>query len=524
MSNINDFWGSAKERLKTKKRISFRPKIDIKGKIFPFFKSLPTTVKTFFNRLFCLPFVMGKRDKLIVLILFVVLLGMVGYKFYREYSIKTDIVPAIGGIFEEILIGEANYLNPILAKSDTDRNINSLIYSGLTKIDNLGGIAPDLAMSWDITDENKTYTFHLRNDVYWHDGMKFTAADVINTIDEIKDQNIKSPYYQAWKDVTVDVPDETTVVFHLSTPYGPFIYNTLVGIIPSHIKNSSISFSPVGTGPYKFSKAVSDSNKKIQEVVLARNDNYWLEGYYIKNIKFNIVSGDQDAGNEFKSKKISAIANMSIEQEGTHNYSFPTSRHFGLIFNVTNEKFTDQTLRQKIKSSESFDPKFEFTLTVLDKPLHVAQAEKIINDFSSRGVDVRIDRRSPIEFQSVIEKRQFEAIFYGFDPGYDRDPYPFWHSSGIDGGMNYSGFSDKNADILLEDARMTVDTTVRNQKYDEFMTILNDKTPVIFYSNQDFIFSVKDSIKGILNITGSEPWDHLNSIADWYIKTKRVKP
>ena len=524
MSNINDFWGSAKERLKPKRKISIRPKIDYKNKILPVLSRFSSWLKSFIVRISRLPFVLSRRDRLIVLVLFVVLSGLIGYRFYREYLIKTEIVPAIGGTFEEILIGEANYLNPILAKNDTDRIINGLIYSGLTKIDNSGNIAPDLATNWEIADENKTYTFHLRDDVNWHDGMKLSANDVAYTIEEIKDQNIKSPYFQAWEDVKVETPDDLTVVFRLDNPYGPFIYNTLVGIIPAHVDSSTISSSPIGTGPFKFSKAVSDKNKKIQEVLLVRNDNYWLDKYYIKNIKFHIVSDEKNAEKKFRSKNISAVANLRIEREGTKDYSFPTSRHFALLFNLTSEKFKDEALRKKIKSEENFDPKFEMTLTILDRPLYAAQAEKIRSDFLSRGIEIKIDKRSPIEFQTVIEKRQFESMLYGFDPGYDRDPYPFWHTSEINGGMNYSGFSDKNADILLEDARMTVDPAVRNQKYGEFMNIIDEKVPAIFYQNQDFIFSVKDTIKGIEKIVGSEPWDHLNSIRDWYIKTKRVKP
>jgi len=524
MSNINDFWGSAKERLKSKRRISIRPKIDYKNKILPILNRSFNGLKSFFVRVFRLPFVLGRRDRLIVLLLLTVLLGLIGYRFYREYLIKTEIVPTVGGTFEEILVGEANYLNPILAKSDTDRIVNSLIYSGLTKIDNSGNITPDLAVNWEITDENKTYTFHLRNDVNWHDGMKLTANDVAYTIEEIRDQNIKSPYFQAWNDVEVEIPDDLTVVFRLNSPYGPFIYNTLVGIIPAHVESSTISSSPIGTGPYKFSKAVSDKNKKIQEVILVRNDNYWLEKYYLKNIKFHIVPDEETAEKKFGSRNISAVANLRVEREGVKSYSFPTSRHFALLFNLTSEKLKDEALRKKIKSEENFDPKFEMTLVILDKPLYVAQAEKIKSDFLGRSIEVKIDKRSPIEFQTVIEKRQFDAILYGFDPGYDRDPYPFWHTSGISDGMNYSGFSEKNADILLEDARMTVDPAIRNQKYDEFMNILNEKVPAIFYENQNFIFSVKDTVKGVEKIAGSEPWDHLNLIQDWYIKTKRVKP
>lgn len=526
MSNLNDFWGSAKERFKPKQRKKIRifTRIDFNGRVIPFLKSIPAFLKLFFVRLIRLPFVMSKRDKLIVILLFVVLSGLIGYKYYREYIVRTKVVPTVGGTYEEILIGEASYLNPILAKSDTDRTIDSLIYSGLVKIDQDGNVIPDLATSWEVADENKTYTFHLRDDVYWHDGMKFTSNDVAYTIEEIKDQNIKSPYFQAWSDVVVEIPDESTVIFRLANPYGPFIYNTLLGIIPSHIDSSSLSSFPIGTGPYKFSKAISDKNKNINQVILVRNDNYWLDSYHIKYLKFHIVADDTTAKRDFKAKKVSAVANLSIEGEGIKNLSFPTSRYFGLIFNLTSEKFKDEATRKKIKSGEKFDPKLEFNLSILDKPLYIPQAEKIKNDFVDQGIEVKIDKRSPIEFQALIEKHQFETILYGFDSGYDRDPYSFWHTSQIEGGMNYSGFSDKGADILLEDARMTVDATVRNQKYDEFFSILNDKVPVIFYPDQIFTLSVKDNIQGVNSIGGREPWDHLNNLGDWYIKTKRVKP
>lgn len=295
-------------------------------------------------------------------------------------------------------------------------------------------------------------------------------------------------------------------------------------MIPAHVDSQLISASPVGTGPYKFSKAVSDNNNKIQEVVLARNDRYWSDKYYIKNIKFHVAIDEQPANKKFKLKNISAVAGLSVDKETVTNYSFPTSRHFGLIFNLSSEKFKDETLRKKIKSTETFDPRFAFPLTILDKPLYIAQAEKIKNELASHGIDLTIDKRNPIDFQSLVEKRQFDAILYGFDSGYDRDPYPFWHSSQINGGMNYSGYADKSADILLEDARMTVDLTVRNQKYDEFFAKLEGKAPVIFYPNQIFSLSIKDNIKGIVGIIGNEPWEHLNSLEGWYIKTKRIKP
>jgi len=56
------------------------------------------------------------------------------------------------------------------------------------------------------------------------------------------------------------------------------------------------------------------------------------------------------------------------------------------------------------------------------------------------------------------------------------------------------------------------------------MAIFNDKVPAILLPPQDFNFSVKSNVMGIEAIKGYEPYDHFNSFADWYIKTKRVKP
>jgi len=534
MSNLNDFWGSARDRLSSGKKRFRLPKFKFSSDFSQRWRSAIKAFRKFLKRILRLPKVLNRADKIALLILAIILLGLLGYKFDRDWLAKSKKVPATGGSYKEVLIGEARYLNPVLAKSDTDKTIDRLLYCGLSKIDNSGQLVPDLAKNWEITPDGRTYTFHLKSEVKWHDGAEFTSSDVAVTIEAIKNQNIKSPYFEAWKDVVVETPDKETVKFSLKDPYGPFIYNTLVGIIPAHVDPSSISSSPIGTGPYRFSKVISGKNSKIKEVILKRNEIYYGEKPYIEEVSFQIVEDENGAQKMLDSWGVTAVAGIKVSKKGVANYTFPTSRYFGFVFNLRDDKFKDINIRKKIsalakasldgKAGEKFEPEFEFQLLVLDKPLPLAQAEEIKNNFSQFGAVVNIDKKNAIDYQNALDKRTFQTVLYGFDSGYDRDPYEFWHSSQVALGLNFSGFSEKAADILLEDARMTVDSGVRNQKYDQFFAILADKVPVIFYPNQEFHLAVKNGVLGVETLKGSEPQDHLNSFAGWYIKTKRVKP
>ena len=527
MTNFSDFWGSAEKRIK-KKSSGWLSKIKIKEWLLTLSKKIRpilTLIFNFFHRLLRIYQILNRIDKIALLILIIILFSLFGYKIDRDWLSKTKKVPAFGGKYREVLIGQVQYLNPILAETDTDRSIDNLIYSGLTKIDVSCNVVPDLAKSWQIFSDGKIYTFHLRDDVVWQDGVNFSSVDVEATIGAIKDSNIKSPYYNDWKDIEVQTPDPSTVVFVLKNPYGPFLYNTLLGIIPAHIDSSTISASPVGTGSYSYSKAVSGSNKAIEEVILKRSDLYYGQKPYIFEADFQIVNDEKAAKDKFNAffSPATAVAGVLIQDDAV-NYSFATSHDFGLIFNLNNPKFGDVNLRKKIDSSEKFDPKLAFNLLVLDKPLPVSTAENLKNDYAKRGIEITIDKKGAIDYSNLLAKRNFEAVLYGFDFGYDRDPYPFWHSSQIANGDNFSGFSNKQADLLLEDARMTSDNTARNQKYDQFFAVLKDQVPIIFLPAQKFNFSVKSSVRGIAGIKGFEPRDHLNGFADWFIKTKRVKP
>ena len=109
---------------------------------------------------------------------------------WANYLEKTNLIPDYGGEYSEALVGAPQFINPILTSvNDVDRDIAALVYSGLTKYDKDGNIAPDLAEDYQVSQDGRIYTFKLRQNIKWHDGKPFTADDVVFTISAITDQN-----------------------------------------------------------------------------------------------------------------------------------------------------------------------------------------------------------------------------------------------------------------------------------------------------------------------------------------------
>ena len=119
---------------------------------------------------------------------------------------------------------------------DEHGEINILIFSGLTSHDGENQVAPGLAKSWDYDEDTLTYTFHLEENVKWHDGEPFTADDVKFTIEAIMDPDNGSENAPNYEDVTaIDVIDDHTIAFTLSAPNVAFLDYMTMAILPKHL-------------------------------------------------------------------------------------------------------------------------------------------------------------------------------------------------------------------------------------------------------------------------------------------------
>src|SRR5262249_53057933 len=111
--------------------------------------------------------------------------GLIGL---LAFTSAVNVVPDVGGVYVEGIVGQPRFLNPLLVP-DIDfpaQTLDSLIFSGLTHPGADGLPGPDLAESWTVTPDGKQYTFYLRPNILWHDGAAFAADDVLYTIQAIQ--------------------------------------------------------------------------------------------------------------------------------------------------------------------------------------------------------------------------------------------------------------------------------------------------------------------------------------------------
>jgi len=103
-------------------------------------------------------------------------------------------------------------INPLLATDSASGEISSWIFGSLVKFDANGSITGDMAQSWEFTDD-RTLRFHLKKGIRWHDGVPFTAADVLFTWRWLRREDVITPYKSDFKYVeSVEAPDDETVV------------------------------------------------------------------------------------------------------------------------------------------------------------------------------------------------------------------------------------------------------------------------------------------------------------------------
>ncbi len=201
--------------------------------------------------------------------------------------------------FHRSISSSPNRINPLLATDSASSAIADWLFDGLVKFDKNAKIVPALAKSWKF-ENNTTLIFKLRDNVKWHDGVKFSAKDVLYTYNLLNSKKITTPYSSDFKEVkSVSLIDDYTLKVVYKKPYFKALSIWMMGILPKHLwekeKNpmqSKLNKFAIGTGPYKMTKAF-EVNKKIE---LVANKDYFEGAPKIDKIIYHYVG---DPSTEF---------------------------------------------------------------------------------------------------------------------------------------------------------------------------------------------------------------------------------
>ncbi len=271
--------------------------------------------------------------------------------------------PVDGGWLIAHMPVEPGSLNPHTDSSLYSTQILANIIERLMEFDNETlELRPVLAESVEVSEDHLTYTYRLKEDIYFSDGEPITAEDVKFSLDIIKDPATNAPNVRNYyADIlSAEIIDERTVKFTCSKPYfkHPIVIG-LLDILPQHIYGEGdfnthpANREPVGSGPYVF-----ESWTTGQEIVLARNENYWGEKPHVMKRVYKVITNEQSALQVLKQGNMD-LMNLTAEQwqnqtsgprfEAQYdklNYLRPGYSYIG--YNLRLPMFQDKTVRQAL--------------------------------------------------------------------------------------------------------------------------------------------------------------------------------
>ena len=512
---------------------------------------------------------------ILVLIALVSFLGILS-ELNKKYGVE---MPTFGGTLREGIIGNPRFMNPLLAQTDADRDVVSLIYTGLMRYDKAGEPKPALAENYEVSPDGLIYTVTLKNKLYWPDGEKLTANDVIFTVSLAKNPLAQSPRRANWEGVDAEKVDDKTVRFRLKKAYAPFLENLTLGILPQHlwekippsqIALAELNINPVGAGPYKLKSTEHDSFGSITAINLTANKYFVLGKPHLKKLSLRFYSGEEDVlkdlqGNildaygAISSQNINKISDAAIQK-------ISLGRIIAVFLNQNAQKmFASYEIRRalnlatdkkrlvekilgkygkiidgpfpRLAESVPYDPdsakttlsksktEVKFTLTTAQTPELAEAAEILKNMWNDAGfkVDVKTFPVSDLE-QSVIGPRRYDAFLYGEELiGSVPDPFAFWHSSQRNyPGYNIALYTNSKVDKLLEQARAEQDREKRGELYDNIQNEIKKDLPAIFLFTPSYLYAVPQNLGGADIKTVDTGSDRFATIYDWYLERTYV--
>ena len=185
------------------------------------------------------------------------------------------------------------------------------VYDGLVKLDNDGKIVPDLATTWTVSPDRKTYTFDLTGDATFSNGAKFTAEDAVFSINRVKTDwtiSLKSAM-DVVKDAKALSPTRLQVT--LAKPSNDWLYRmtTRVGAMFSRTGVDKLATDPVGTGPYTLTKW-----NRGDSIALTRNDSYFGKKPYFQTVTLKYFKDPTALNNALLTGTINVIGTVQAPE------------------------------------------------------------------------------------------------------------------------------------------------------------------------------------------------------------------
>jgi len=294
-----------------------------------------------------------------------VLIAGLGVQILWSQDSYMMTTPQGGGAYVEGAVGRIDTLNPLFSSTDTEVSAARLVFSSLYNYDRTGTLHQDLAMDMVADSSQRVYTITMRGDAKWQDDKPVTAQDVVFTINLIKNPATRSPLRVNWLDISATALNNTSVQFTLPAVYAAFPQALTFPIMPMHllksldpsaVRESVFSQSPVGSGPFKFSRLQQIDSATGQKVVhLVANTKYYagrpkldrfeLRSYPTETALIRAVNNGEVTGASDVS--VTGVKEVKTKQATITSESVDSGVY--LLFNMQNPVLKDASVRQALQ-------------------------------------------------------------------------------------------------------------------------------------------------------------------------------
>ncbi|MFM7175109.1 MAG: ABC transporter substrate-binding protein, partial [Caldilinea sp.] len=451
--------------------------------------------------------------------------------------------PVRGGILKAAFSADPAGFDPVRGPSGMSHVVIEQVYSTLMALDPDATPYPELAESYEISEDGLTYTFKLRPNVTFHNGDPFTAEDVKFTFDRLRAPDSGYSYGAQVSTIeSVNVLDPLTVEFKMTERTGPFlIYVAFPGssIVPKALVESGhdLNAQPVGTGPFRF---VSYEPRSM--IRFERNETYFEAGKpYFDAMEYHIIAdttalntalmtGVVNFSNEIPPKDWAALqANPDLKA-----VTLEGSRYNWMLLNNTVEPFTDARVRQAVSyaldrealvkgaffgqatpilggvipewnwayagdvqfttatgepekgkallAEAGYPDGFETSLTIASSfPAQMAMAPIIQANLEQIGIRATIETMEvPRYWDEVWGPSNFNiTTMYWLSPLADPDDFVANNYGSANAGINVQKYASEAMDSLLAEGRTAPSQEARKEAYRQQQQLSMDDMPIV---------------------------------------------
>jgi peptide/nickel transport system substrate-binding protein len=462
---------------------------------------------------------------------------------------RVDLGDESSGNLIAAIAGQPDQLDPQKTSAYFSFEVLENVFDTLVEPDENLEMRPALAKSWQVSPDQLTWTFHLRQGVTFHDGSPFTADDVVYSYRRIIDQQLTNvDKFSAVTGVTALGPATVRITVKQPTPnlltnLGGFKGMAIVE--RKNVESGQIATHPVGTGPFAFV-----GQKSGDSITLKANPAYWAGAPKVSGVTFRFISEPSTALSALQAGEIdwtdSIPAQRVAQLQGDNSLSLavtPSNDYWYLALNEARAPWNDVRVRQAIAyaidrdsivqatsygtavanqlaipkgnpwytpydsyrrdidkakdllSAAGAAPKNLDMLVTTEYPETVTAAQIIADNLAPLGISVNI---RTVDFATWLDEQNsghFDMLMMGWLGNIDPDDF-YYAQHHTNGTSNAQKFSNREVDKLLDAGRVETNRNARADDYAKAATIIADDVSYIYLYNPSVIQAWTTGLSG----------------------------